>query len=57
TYNTHLRTFWWDTATTFNVDGQVRTNFDRDTVRAHVMIFAKCYWPMDLVEPFVRENW
>ena len=21
------------------------------------MYFAKCYWPMDLVEPFVRENW
>ena len=55
----HVREWWWFTATTLKVDGKTRSNCDRESVRAdHVMKwYAKCYWPMDLVEPFVRENW
>ena len=59
TWAMHLRTFFWDTATAVEVNGKLRANCDRETVRAwHVMgVSAECYWPMDLVKPFVRENW
>ena len=55
----HVREFWWETATvTTGPDGQVMEDCDRETIRAYTaMYFAKCYWPMDLVEPFVRDNW
>ena len=58
TFKTHLRTFWWETATAIIVNGKLRTDCDREIVRADIiMAIAKYYWPMDLVEPFVRENW
>merc|ERR1712185_206624 len=58
TFKTHVRTFKWEIATVIEVNGKLRTNCDRETIRADIiMSYAKCYWPMDLVEPFVQENW
>ena len=59
TWVMHLRNFWWDDATAVNIDGKMRTNCDRETIRAWSIIrsTARYYWPMDLAEPFVRENW
>ena len=54
----HVRDFWWFTATATAISGKLVEDCDRETVRAETaMSFAKAYWPMDLVEPFVRENW
>ena len=58
TLKTHVRNTWWETATATTINGKLETHCDRETIRAyHAMSFAKCYWPMDLVELFVRKNW
>ena len=45
-------------AASTNPGGKLMKDCDRETIRAvHAMYFAKAYWPMDLVQPFVRENW
>ena len=54
----HVRTYVWDERTAHRVQGKIDTDCDRELVRAAAaMMYARCYWPMDLVEPFVRENW
>ena len=54
----HVRDWCWDLATfSTDLNGQVK-EYDRETIRAyHAMSFTKASWPMDLVEPFVRDNW
>ena len=55
----HVREFWWNEATATTMpNGELATGCDRETIRAyHVMGYARCYWPMDQVEDFVREGW
>ena len=48
-----MREYKWN-ATTTNFFGLVT---DQEAVRANVLFKARCYWPMDLLEPFVREAW
>ena len=58
TMKTHMRNTWWRDRTTIELDGKILTDCDRELVRAYQGLnYAKCYWPMDLVEPFVRDNW
>ena len=54
TFATMLREFEWNREPYLR-DGELRT---REKIRAGVVAdFARCYWPMDLVEQFVREGW
>ena len=54
----HNRNTWWCDRTTLEIDGKIVTGCERELVQAHQgMAYARCYWPMDLAEPFVRENW
>ena len=56
TYHMHLRDWNWN-QTIMNIDG-VLVECEPELVRACVgMSYARCYWPDDLVRPFVRENW
>ena len=59
TLKQHIREFVWNEETAATApDGKLMKDCDRETIRAYCACsFAKCYWPMDLVEPFVRENW
>ena len=58
TMATHVREWWWNEAMAVRIDGELVLNCDRETVRVDVLKnHARCYWPMDLVEVFVRENW
>ena len=43
---------------TLKIDGEL-VECDREFVQAYDVIgdTARAYWPMDLVEPFVRQNW
>ena len=48
----------WDGRTTVTIRGKIVTDCGRELVRIKLMKgYNRCYWPMDLVEPFVRENW
>ena len=55
----HFRDWWWLTATVTTINGELHTNCDRELVRVCEAIgaTARCYWPMDLVRPFVRRHW
>ena len=57
----YLRSEYWNAhhKTTLRMKGEVLRGCNHDLVRAYEAIgeYARCYWPMDLVEPFVRENW
>ena len=54
----HNRNTWWRDRTTLEIDGEIVTGCERELVQAQQgMAYARCYWPMDLAEPFVRENW
>ena len=54
----YVREYDWNERTTLKLRGQIITGCDQELVRAKVMQgFARCYWPMDLVKPFVRDNW
>ena len=54
----YIREYVWCEQTTLSIDGEL-VECDRDFVRAFDVIgdTARAYWPMDLVEPFVRANW
>ena len=57
TLKKHVREFWWKQAT---VGADNDGNFvykKEDIIACHAMSFARCYWPTDLVESFVRANW
>ena len=45
--------------TTLRIKGEVIRGCDFDLVRGYEAMgeHARCYWPMDLVKPFVRANW
>ena len=56
----HVRENFWSENhyTSLRNGGVVTTGHDRETIQAvRGMSFARTYWPMDLVEPFVRRNW
>ena len=54
----HNRNTWWRDRTTLEINGEIVKGCDRQTVQAvQGMSYARCYWPMDLVEPYVRANW
>ena len=50
--------FWHERAVV-KVDGQLVHGCDRELVQTYEVIgdYARCYWPMELVKPLVRENW
>ena len=54
----YVRSFAWNEQTSIKIDGKVKTGCTRELVRAAEVIgeHARCYWPDDLVRPFVREN-
>ena len=58
TMATYIRNYVWCEQTTLQIDGEL-VECEREFVQAHVVIgdVARAYWPMDLVEPFARENW
>ena len=58
TLGTYVREYVWHEQTTLNIDGEL-VECDREFVQAYDVIgdTARAYWPMDLVEPFVRQNW
>ena len=60
TLTKYIREYVWCKQTTLKIDGELVV-CDRELVQAYDTIgvegYARCYWPMDLVEPFVRENW
>ena len=58
TLATYVRTYLWYERTAQKVQGKIELDCDRELVRAvGAMEQARYYWPTDLVEPFVRENW
>ena len=58
TFSAQMRDYYWNVKTVVSMNGELLKNCEREFVRADTMkSFARCYWPMDLVEPFVRENW
>ena len=55
---TYVREYKWNLQTAIKINCELTLNCDRETVRVNVMKNnARCYWPMDLVEVFVRDNW
>ena len=58
TFSKHMREYEWNERTVVKVRGEMVPGCDRELVRVKAaMSFARCYWPMDLVESLVRENW
>ena len=58
TLATYLREYTWNEATAVTARGQLLIDCGQERIRADVIDnVARQYWPMDLVEPFVRENW
>ena len=55
----YIRTHTWNEQTSIVVAGEIVEVTERETVQARSAIgdTARCYWPMDLVEPFVRKNY
>ena len=54
----HVRDFEWNEQTAAKVGGEILTGCDRELVRASVLMkTARCYWPTELVERFVVQNW
>ena len=54
TIATHVREYWWNREP-YMYNGEMQ---EQEKIRAESLTsFARCYWPMDLVEPFVRDNW
>ena len=50
--------FEWNEQTVAKVDGEIVTGCDRELVRAGLLLkTARCYWPTELVERFVAQNW
>ena len=54
----YVRKYVWHEQTTLSINGEL-VECDREFVRATDVMrdTARCYWPMDLVEIFVRQNW
>ena len=56
--STFANTSWNERTTLRHPTGKIDTDCDPRARASHGMHgYARCYWPMDLVEPFVRENW
>ena len=54
----YVREYCWHEQTLLKLNGELVV-CDRELVRAYDAIgdTARAYWPMDLVETFVRDNW
>ena len=53
----HVRNYHWHVGTTVKIKGKLVADCDRELIRAlRITHYAKCYLPMDLVEPVVRDN-
>ena len=54
----YVRSYVWTEQTVLRIDGEI-AEYDRETIQAYEAIgdTARCYWPVDLIEPFVRQNW
>ena len=57
----YMRSTLWSEhpKTTLRIKGEVIRGCDFDLVRGYDAMgrHARCYWPIDLVEPFVSDNW
>ena len=56
---TYTRTYAWNEQVSITIGGELHTNCEREMVRAYQVIgsTARCYWPTDLVERFIAQNW
>ena len=53
----YIRGYMWHERTLCRIDGEM-VECDREFIRAFALSdTARTYWPMDLVEPWARQNW
>ena len=49
-----MREYWWHREP-YMWDGEMQ---EQEKIRAEILTsYARCYWPMELVEAFVQEGW